>query len=154
MFGPKRNRLESLYNSLGGTPISPPGMRTGDIMPPIGSSFNANNTSFEDIIDTEFGDKNVQNFGITWGLWGSNVGIADVRYKLKQIIFGWRNHVVVIEESDITPDDADLVFFEMPELNVFDDESPDSTDSIYLFLCTGSGVTVVSPDANSLYSTL
>lgn len=123
-------------------------------MPPMSYAFNAHNTSFEEIIDTGFGDKNVQNFDITWALYASNVGVDDIRYKLKQIIFSWRNHVVVIEESAITPDDADLVFFEMPELNQFNDETPADGDEIYLFLCTGSGVTVVFPDANGLYSTL
>lgn len=150
MFGPNRNRLENLYPGA----VSPPGMRTGNRMLPIGFSFNPYLTSFEDIADTGFGEKNVQNNFITWGLAASNVGVDDVRYKLKQIIFAWRDHVVVIEESAITPDDVDLVFFEMPELNQFNDESPIDTDDIYLYLCTGSGVTVVPPDASGLYSTL
>ena len=150
MFGPNRNRLESLYPGV----VSPPGMRTGNRMPPIGFSLNPYLTGFEDITDTAFGDKNVQNNFITWALTASNVGVLDVRYKLKQIIFAWRDHVVVVEESAITPDDVDLVFFEMPDLNIFGDQSPTITDKIYLYLCTGSGVTVVSPSESGLYSDL
>ena len=123
-------------------------------MPPMGYSFNVNVTGFEEVVDTAFGDKNVQNVDVVFTLTASNVGVSDERYKLKQIIFGWRDHTVVIQESAITPDDVDVVFFEMPDLFIFDDESPDAGDEIYLFLCTGSGVTVVPPSVSGLYSGL
>ena len=123
-------------------------------MPPIAYSFNANNTTLEDISDTAFGEKDVQSIGVTWALTATSVGVEDIRYKLKQIIFSWRNHVFVIEESAITPDDADVIFFDMPELNIFGDESPSEGDEIYMFLCTGSGVTVVPPSVSGLFSSL
>lgn len=151
MFGPSRNRLETLYSS--GVSVFPPGARTGNKTPPIAYAYNPHIIGFEDIADTDFGDKNVGNIG-NWALYASNAGVSDQRYKLKQIIFGWRNHVVVIEEGNITPDDADLVFFEMPELNIFGDESPSDGEEIYLFLCTAAGVVAIPSSVSGLYSTL
>jgi hypothetical protein len=151
MFGPNRNRLESLYPGA----VSPPGMRTGNRMPPVGFSFNPYLTGFESISDSTFGTQNVQSYSLTdWSISASNVGVNDIRYKLKQIIFAWRNHTVVVQESAITSDDVDVVFFQMPVLNIFGDESPSTADKIYLYLCTGSGVTVVPPSVSGLYSSL